>query len=73
LGFHFSNKLFFTEFILTTVPSPCINWCEINPTNGFCRGCYRTLAEIAQWSELPESDKLKVCVQLDERRLEQGQ
>ncbi|WP_228385138.1 DUF1289 domain-containing protein [Polynucleobacter wuianus] len=50
------------------MPSPCINWCDINPENGFCRGCYRTLTEIANWSELSNAEKLKVWSQLTIRK-----
>ncbi|OYY21892.1 MAG: DUF1289 domain-containing protein [Polynucleobacter sp. 24-46-87] len=53
---------------MTTVPSPCINWCDINPENGFCRGCYRTLTEIAGWSELSKADKLEVWEKLETRK-----
>jgi predicted Fe-S protein YdhL (DUF1289 family) len=55
-------------FILTTVPSPCINWCDINPESGLCRGCYRTLAEIAAWSELSSPEKLEVWSNLKARK-----
>ncbi|MBU3543500.1 DUF1289 domain-containing protein [Polynucleobacter sp. MWH-Mekk-B1] len=58
---------------MTTVPSPCVNWCDMNPENGFCRGCYRTLAEIADWSELSDPEKLKVCAQLAARKPDQTQ
>ncbi|WP_370625406.1 DUF1289 domain-containing protein [Polynucleobacter sp. CS-Odin-A6] len=50
------------------MPSPCINWCDINPDSGFCRGCYRTLTEIADWSELSHSDKLEVLAKLNVRK-----
>jgi predicted Fe-S protein YdhL (DUF1289 family) len=53
---------------LTTVPSPCINWCDINPDNGFCRGCYRTLHEIADWSELSNPNKLEILERLKARK-----
>nr|WP_251368107.1 DUF1289 domain-containing protein [Polynucleobacter asymbioticus] len=59
---------FYFRFALTTVPSPCINWCDINPENGFCRGCYRTLSEIANWSELANSEKLEVWEKLEARK-----
>jgi predicted Fe-S protein YdhL (DUF1289 family) len=58
---------------LTTVPSPCINCCDINPENGFCRGCYRTLSEIAGWSELSNPDKLEVWEKLGIRKLQTAQ
>jgi len=53
---------------LTTIPSPCINWCDINPENGFCRGCYRTLAEIADWSDLSNPEKLEIWSKLKARK-----
>jgi predicted Fe-S protein YdhL (DUF1289 family) len=58
------------KIALTTVPSPCINWCDINPENGYCRGCYRTLTEIANWSELPNDDKLKIWEAITARKLQ---
>ncbi|CAN1517239.1 COG3313 Predicted Fe-S protein [Burkholderiaceae bacterium] len=53
---------------LASIASPCINWCEINPSNGFCRGCFRTLEEIAIWSSANEVEKLAICHQLPERK-----
>jgi len=31
--------------------SPCINICSLDE-HGYCRGCYRTIEEIAAWSRL---------------------
>ncbi|QKM63456.1 DUF1289 domain-containing protein [Polynucleobacter antarcticus] len=53
---------------MSTVPSPCVNWCDINPENGYCRGCYRTLTEIAKWSALSDPEKRKVCANLETRK-----
>nr|WP_245640577.1 DUF1289 domain-containing protein [Polynucleobacter sinensis] len=57
-----------TRLNVTTVPSPCVNWCEINPNDGYCRGCYRTLIEIASWSELSDLDKLAIWDKLEARK-----
>ncbi|WP_323031622.1 DUF1289 domain-containing protein [Brachymonas denitrificans] len=38
-------------------PSPCINVCQIDPASGLCRGCWRTLDEIAHWAVLDEEEK----------------
>ena len=68
-GFVFSIFIgFLFRLTLTTVPSPCINWCDINPENGYCRGCYRTLNEIANWSELSDPEKLEVWSELTKRK-----
>ncbi|MFZ9543579.1 MAG: DUF1289 domain-containing protein, partial [Hylemonella sp.] len=34
------------------VPSPCLSVCIMDPNNGMCTGCWRTLDEIAAWSTL---------------------
>jgi predicted Fe-S protein YdhL (DUF1289 family) len=42
----------------------------MNPENGYCRGCYRTLPEIADWSELPNDAKLKIWEAITTRKLQ---
>ncbi len=48
--------------------SPCINLCQMDPTSGLCRGCFRTLDEIARWSTLSAPAKQQVLAQLPARR-----
>jgi len=48
--------------------SPCINVCAMDPERGVCRGCCRTLDEIAAWSTMPEADQARLLAQLPERR-----
>jgi len=40
----------------------------MDPQTGLCRGCLRTLAEIADWMDYTVSEKLEVLGRLDERR-----
>ncbi len=49
--------------------SPCINICEMDEASGWCRGCLRTLDEIAFWSVLDDDDKRAVLALLQERRV----
>ena len=42
--------------------------CVMDPQSGLCRGCLRTLAEIASWSEMPESEQETLMAALAERR-----
>jgi hypothetical protein len=42
------------------VPSPCVDVCEIEPESGRCRGCRRTLDEIAVWGQMHEEDKREI-------------
>ena len=51
-------------------PSPCIAICEMHPAWQLCRGCLRTLDEIAGWSEMPAADKAQVLVQVEQRMAE---
>jgi predicted Fe-S protein YdhL (DUF1289 family) len=50
-------------------PSPCTRVCRIDQTTGWCLGCDRTLAEIADWAMLSAREKHAVLRRLAERRL----
>jgi predicted Fe-S protein YdhL (DUF1289 family) len=52
----------------TSVPSPCINVCEMDARSGLCRGCARTIDEIIAWSKLDDDAKRKVWELLPARR-----
>jgi len=39
------------------VPSPCVAVCQMQADTGWCRGCRRTLNEIAQWSNLDNPER----------------
>ena len=42
------------------VPSPCISVCRMDPDNGLCLGCLRTIDEVIAWGRLGEGDKRRV-------------
>ena len=50
------------------LPSPCVSICELDEGSGSCKGCYRTLQEIAVWSALDEADKLLVWERIEQRQ-----
>jgi uncharacterized protein len=52
--------------------SPCINVCSIGP-NGWCRGCYRTLDEIAGWIRLDANRQWAVLRACEARRASEPQ
>ena len=52
----------------TSIVSPCVNICTINPETGFCFGCYRTVNEITHWSELTAVERLRIIHELDDRQ-----
>jgi predicted Fe-S protein YdhL (DUF1289 family) len=51
------------------VSSPCTKVCTIDPRSGLCHGCGRTLAEIAQWASLSESERQAIMAELPQRLL----
>ena len=50
------------------VPSPCVNVCAIDPDQGLCVGCFRTLDEIASWVELDAPQRIAVWDAIAERK-----
>ncbi|MFQ0813042.1 hypothetical protein AVM02_15260 [Brucella anthropi] len=51
----------------TTIASPCILVCTIDPETGFCLGCARTLDEIARWSSMDADERSAVWALLADR------
>ena len=49
--------------------SPCIGICVLDPKTGFCRGCFRTIDEIAGWVDFTAEQKRRVLAAVAERRL----
>jgi predicted Fe-S protein YdhL (DUF1289 family) len=49
------------------ISSPCTKVCTIDPRSGLCLGCGRTLAEIAHWGSLSESERLRIMAELSDR------
>ncbi len=50
--------------------SPCINICSLDG-GGVCRGCFRTLAEIADWGSLSAGEQWAVVDRAERRRADQ--
>jgi hypothetical protein len=40
----------------------------MNPANGFCEGCWRTIDEIVQWAKLSDDEKRMVWIAIEQRR-----
>jgi hypothetical protein len=49
-------------------PSPCIGICRIDQATGWCKGCLRTLGEIADWPMLSVREKDELLWRLRERQ-----
>ena len=50
------------------VASPCNKICVLDDQNGWCRGCGRTLEEIAHWTEYSTTEKQEVLQLAAQRR-----
>jgi predicted Fe-S protein YdhL (DUF1289 family) len=48
--------------------SPCIAVCVLDPATGYCRGCFRTIAEISHWVLLAGAEKRRILAALPARR-----
>jgi predicted Fe-S protein YdhL (DUF1289 family) len=52
--------------------SPCVGICRIHPQHGWCEGCWRSLAEIADWSRSSDDTKRLVLAALPAREADCG-
>jgi uncharacterized protein len=52
----------------TAIVSPCKKLCCVEPQSGYCLGCQRTLAEIAQWQRFSETQREQIMADLPSRR-----
>jgi uncharacterized protein len=51
-----------------TPPSPCLGICIVDPRTRQCRGCLRTVEEIAHWYEATPAEKWAIVAALETRR-----
>jgi predicted Fe-S protein YdhL (DUF1289 family) len=51
------------------IRSPCINVCVIDAGTGLCAGCARSLAEIAGWAAMTETERGRIMRELPSRRV----
>ena len=54
------------------IASPCTKVCIIDPRSGLCRGCGRTLDEVARWTSFSDSERNRIMTELPQRRAAQG-
>lgn len=52
---------------LPDIESPCRKICLLDPAERVCRGCGRTLDEIATWTTSDRATKLKILARSGER------
>ena len=52
--------------------TPCIAVCLMDPGTNLCRGCGRTLPEIARWGRMDSAERLQIMSTLRQRMLDAG-
>jgi uncharacterized protein len=53
-------------------PSPCLGICLMDPATRRCRGCLRTVEEIAGWYDATPAEKCEILAALETRRAAVG-
>ena len=53
------------------VASPCIGICDMDRRTGLCRGCARTIGEIAEWGMASEARRRAILDEVARRTLQQ--
>jgi hypothetical protein len=48
--------------------TPCVDICEIDNASGLCRGCGRTIAEIASWASMSSAERRRIMSELADRK-----
>ena len=48
--------------------SPCLNICSLDE-HGVCRGCFRSLAEIAEWTRMTAAEQWAAVDRAEARRI----
>jgi len=51
----------------STPSTPCVKVCVVDPLSALCVGCGRTVAEIAGWTAMSETERRAVMAGLTER------
>ena len=52
----------------TSPVSPCLGICLMDPRTRTCRGCLRTIEEIAGWYTASNAEKRAILERLEQRR-----
>jgi predicted Fe-S protein YdhL (DUF1289 family) len=50
------------------IETPCIQICQIDDVTRVCRGCLRSLDEIANWARYPATERARIMRELPARQ-----
>ena len=49
------------------IESPCVAVCKLQKGDKYCRGCFRTLEEIATWGQMTSAARREIMEKLRDR------
>ena len=50
------------------IATPCIKVCIVDGESGLCLGCFRTLHEVAAWTQYSDQERAQLIAELPARR-----
>lgn len=50
------------------IETPCIQVCTLDPRTDLCRGCGRTIDEVAGWSRMTAEERRQIMAELPARQ-----
>ena len=53
--------------VMAAIETPCEKLCILDDASGLCRGCGRSLDEIARWSAYSDAERARVTAELPRR------
>ena len=51
------------------IKSPCVKVCFVDPGEGVCVGCFRTLEELGRWTRYSAQEREGIMAALPEREV----
>lgn len=52
----------------TPIKTPCVKVCFVDPKEGLCVGCFRTMEELGRWTRYSDTERDDILAQLPVRR-----
>ncbi len=54
---------------MSTAPikTPCVKVCFVDPAEGICVGCFRTMDELGRWTKYSDAERDAILAALPER------
>ncbi len=53
---------------MSEIETPCLKICLLDARGQYCLGCYRTRAEVGDWSSMSDEERANVMDQLAARK-----